>query len=340
VNSDERYMSRAIELALKGIGRVSPNPMVGCVIVHNNEIVGEGYHENYGEAHAEVNAINSVKDQAILGDCTAYVTLEPCAHHGKTPPCSDLLIEKKIRRVVIGCGDSNDQVNGKGIAQLKEAGMDIDVSILEYQARRLNKRFFTFVEKKRPYVILKWAQTEDGFIARENFDSKWISDDYSRQLVHKWRTEEDAILVGKNTALYDNPRLTSREWIGKNPIRVVIDNQLELHPNMNLFDGAVPTYVMNLKEEYSSKGVDYLQYDGSIQNLLSRLYEKSIQSVIVEGGAKTLESFIEDRLWDEARVFTSKQEFEKGIESPPIGGRLLKDVTIVEDRLEIYENVH
>jgi len=339
VNPDERYMSRAIELAKLGLGRVSPNPMVGCLIVHEGEIIGEGNHRKYGEAHAEVNAIASVVDQSLLKKSTAYVTLEPCAHQGKTPPCADLLIEKKVKKVVIGCRDSFDQVDGKGIERLKLAGIEVVVGVLGNECRNLNKRFFTFVEKKRPYVILKWAQTNDGFLARENGDSRWISNQYSRQLVHKWRAEEDAILVGKNTAMHDNPSLTVRDWKGQNPIRIVIDNRLELSHDLKLFDGSVRTLVLNVKEDDQSSGVEYLKYDESIRNLLHRLYEQKIQSLIVEGGAKTLKSFTDAEMWDEARIFTSNTNFERGIEAPNIGGRMLGGREVMGDRLEIYERV-
>ena len=332
-------MGRAIELAALGLGSVSPNPLVGCVIVSEEEIIGEGYHEKYGEAHAEVNAIASVKDQSNLKNCTAYVTLEPCAHHGKTPPCADLLIEKGLKKVVIGCRDSFDEVDGRGVERLQVAGVEVVVGILEHECRNLNKRFFTYVERKRPFVILKWAQTYDGFIARENFDSKWISNQYSRQLVHQWRSEEDAILVGKNTAIHDNPNLTVRDWEGENPIRIVIDNRLELPHDLNLFDGSIQTLVVNLDRQEKSNGVHYLKYDGSIKGLLDKLYLQKIQSLIVEGGAKILNSFIESELWDEARVFSSKEEFAKGIESPAIGGRLLEDREVMGDRLEVYEYV-
>ena len=340
VNSDERYMKRAIELAQLGRGNVSPNPMVGCVIVHNHKIIGEGYHEKYGEAHAEVNAIKSIQQQELLSESTIYVTLEPCAHHGKTPPCSDVLIKKQVKKVVIGCCDPLEEVNGKGVDKLREAGIEVEMSSIEYECRSVNKRFFTYTEKKRPFVLLKWAQSEDGFMARENFDSKWISNQYSRQQVHQWRAEEDAILVGKNTAIYDNPKLNVRDAVGSHPIRIVIDNKLELSQDLNLFDGSVLTYVLNLSREEVSDDVSYLKYDGTLNGLLPKLHERQIQSVLVEGGAKTLTSFIESRLWDEARVFTSNDDFEKGIDSPNIGGRLLLDDDVMGDRIEIYENVH
>ncbi len=332
-------MSRAIELAELGLGRVSPNPMVGCVIVHHEKIIGEGYHEKYGEAHAEVNAIKSVIDESLLSESTVYVTLEPCAHHGQTPPCVDVLIRKKVMKVVIGCLDPYDEVNGKSQEMLINAGIEVEVGVLEHECQSLNKRFFTFIREKRPFVILKWAQTNDGFIARENFDSKWISNQYSRQLVHKWRAEEDAILVGKNTAYYDNPSLTVRDWEGRNPVRVVIDNRLELSKDLNLFDGSVRTIVVNLENDEQSNNLVYLVYDGSIKDMLKKLYDQKIQSLIIEGGAKLLHSMIESELWDEARIFSSKEDFGAGVESPGIGGRVLADKDIMGDRLEIFEYV-
>ena len=340
VNSDERYMKRAIELAQLGLGNVSPNPMVGCVIVYEDKIIGEGYHEKFGKAHAEVNAIESVKNQELLSESTVYVTLEPCSHYGKTPPCADLLIEKKVKKVFIGCCDPFVEVDGKGINKLEEAGIRAEMSSLENECRSLNKRFLTYVEKKRPFVLLKWAQSQDGFIGRKNFDSKWISNQYSRQQVHQWRAEEDAILVGKNTAIYDNPMLNVRDAVGDNPTRIVIDNNLELSADLNLFDGSVLTYVLNLRKEEESDSVHHLKYDGTLDGLLSKLCDRQIQSVLVEGGAKTSTAFVEAKLWDEARVFTSNKNFENGIESPNIGGRLLLDDEVMGDRIEIYKNVH
>jgi len=331
-------MHRAIELAQLGVGQVSPNPMVGCVIVHEGKIVGEGYHQRYGEAHAEVNAIAQVKDQSILKSATAYVTLEPCAHFGKTPPCADLLIEKGIHRVVIGTRDPFDQVNGKGIEKLKAANIEVTLGVLEKEFREQNRRFFTSIEKKRPYVILKWAQTADGFIARENFDSKWISNPYSRQLVHKWRAEEDAILVGKNTALHDNPALTVREWSGSNPVRVVIDHACALPTSLQLFDGDVRTIVLNTLKDERVEGVEWIPFDGSVKSALQKLAEQNIQSVVVEGGANTLNAFIETHLWDEARIFTAQQTFGKGIAAPRLTGQLVEETDCMGDRLTIFKN--
>jgi diaminohydroxyphosphoribosylaminopyrimidine deaminase / 5-amino-6-(5-phosphoribosylamino)uracil reductase len=331
-------MYRALQLARLGLGQVSPNPMVGCVIVHQGKIIGEGYHRRFGEAHAEVNAIRSVRDENLLTESTVYVTLEPCAHFGKTPPCADLLIEKKVGQVVIGCPDPFDQVAGKGIEKLTNAGIPVVVGVLEKECRELNKRFFTAIEKKRPYVILKWAQSADGFIARANKDSKWISNQYSRQLVHKWRTIEDGILVGKNTALQDDPKLTAREWTGRNPVRIVLDNYLELPADSHLLDNSVRTIVANHARTESKNGLEYLKYDGSIEQLLKGLLNQGLHSVIIEGGSQVLKSFIQCGLWDEARVFTAPVSFGQGLEAPPVTGEILETRSIEGDELRIWRN--
>jgi diaminohydroxyphosphoribosylaminopyrimidine deaminase / 5-amino-6-(5-phosphoribosylamino)uracil reductase len=332
-------MQRALELAELGKGSVSPNPMVGCVIVHDNKIIGEGYHKKYGEAHAEVNAIASVTDHSLLPKSTIYVTLEPCAHFGKTPPCADLIISKKIKHVIIACLDPFEKVAGKGVQKLVQSGADVKIGTLESEAIELNNRFFTSIKKKRPYVILKWAQTKDGFVARENFDSKWISNEYSRQLVHKWRTEEDAILVGKNTALHDNPSLTAREWQGKNPSRVLLDTNLEVPRNSNLFNDQAPLLVFNSIKDETEVNVTWIKIDlNNPLNVLQKLHELNIQSIIIEGGAQTLNSFIDQNCWDEARVFTAQATFENGIAAPSVGGDLIHSETIFEDQLKIYKN--
>ncbi|WP_421764142.1 bifunctional diaminohydroxyphosphoribosylaminopyrimidine deaminase/5-amino-6-(5-phosphoribosylamino)uracil reductase RibD [Ekhidna sp.] len=338
---DTRYMKRALELAELGRGLVSPNPMVGCVIVHDHKIIGEGYHKKYGEAHAEVNAIQSVTDQSRLPKSTAYVTLEPCAHHGKTPPCVDLLIEKKIKRVVVASMDPFDQVNGKGIEKLKQAGIDTATGIMESEADALNVRFFTAISKQRPYVILKWAQTKDGFVARENHDSKWISNSSSRQLVHKWRVEEDAILVGKNTALHDNPSLTAREWVGQNPIRILLDSNLEVHKEAKLFNNDAPTLVFNSLKEEKIKNIEWIKTDmNNPWSVLRHLSERNIQSVIIEGGSQVLNSFINENCWDEARVFESEKTFGKGIMASSIERDVFSETAIFNDKLTIYKNTH
>lgn len=334
-------MQRALELAELGRGNVSPNPMVGCVIVYDDKVIGEGYHQKYGEAHAEVNAISNVKDHSILPECTAYVTLEPCAHQGKTPPCADLLIEKEIKRVVVACRDPFDQVDGKGFEKLKQAGIQVEVGLMEKEAVELNNRFFTSIQNERPYVILKWAQTSDGFVARENYDSKWISNPYSRQLVHKWRAEEDAILVGKNTAIHDNPKLTTREWIGKNPVRILLDSNLEVHKDFNLFSKEAETIILNSLEEKKERNIEWIKTDmNNPWSVLRKLHEHKIQSVIVEGGSQVLNSFINENCWDEARVFTSSATFKKGVEAPDIEGEIVKEEGIFADQLTIYKNNH
>ena len=331
-------MQRAIELAKLGLGYASPNPLVGCVIVHHSKIIGEGYHKTFGEAHAEVNAVQSVEDKSLLAESTAYVTLEPCAHHGKTPPCADMLVSYGVKRVVIGGLDPFEKVNGEGVRKLREGGVDVVHGILEKECREMNTRFLTSIEQKRPYVILKWAQTKNGFLARGNYDSKWISNTKSRQLVHKWRSEEDAILVGFNTAKYDNPSLTVRDWKGRNPVRVVVDDQLALSNDLHLYDGSVKTFVLNTQKDAVSANVIYIKYDGTVWDLLNRLVASNIQSLIVEGGTNTLKSFIDTELWDEARVFTSNQNFESGIVSPKISGVVLEDLMIESDRLEILKH--
>ncbi|MEQ8362437.1 MAG: bifunctional diaminohydroxyphosphoribosylaminopyrimidine deaminase/5-amino-6-(5-phosphoribosylamino)uracil reductase RibD [Cyclobacteriaceae bacterium] len=338
--SDKFYMLRAMELAKNGIGHVSPNPLVGCVIVYEGKIIGEGWHGKYGEAHAEVNAVNAVADKSILNGAAVYVNLEPCAHTGKTPPCADLLVKHKVKRVVIANVDPNPLVAGKGIAKLKDAGVEVLTGVLEEAGRELNKRFFTFLKHKRPFVILKWAQTSDGFIARENFDSKWISNEYSRKLVHKWRTEEDSILVGYNTALYDNPKLTARDWTGRNPVRIVIDPKLNLDPRLHLLDGTSLTICYNTLRQDNKGNVVYHLLDQKhlFQDMLSDLFNRNIQSLLVEGGAQTIKNLLTDNVWDEARVFTSGQRFESGIKAPIINQEAIGSEMIGDDELSTYFN--
>ncbi|MEP5611338.1 MAG: bifunctional diaminohydroxyphosphoribosylaminopyrimidine deaminase/5-amino-6-(5-phosphoribosylamino)uracil reductase RibD [Cyclobacteriaceae bacterium] len=336
---DNKFMQRALELAELGKGSVSPNPMVGCVIVHHDRIIGEGYHEKYGEAHAEVNAINSVLDHSLLSQSTAYVTLEPCAHQGKTPPCADLLIEKRIKKVVIASRDPFEKVDGRGIQKLQDAGVETINGVLEAEAEELNKRFIVFHTKKRPYVILKWAQTTDGFIARENFDSKWISNEKSRQLVHKLRTEEDAILVGKNTAIHDNPSLTTRDWKGKNPVRILLDSNLEVDRNSKLFDDEAKTIIFNSSLEKEEGTNQWVKVDASSpQGILNKLHELRVQSIIIEGGAQTLNSFIKDNCWDEAKIFIGAESFGNGISAPVMDQMPTDEKTYFGDILKTYRN--
>ena len=335
---DELFMQRVLELAQLGIGQVSPNPRVGCAIVHDNKIIGEGWHQKFGEAHAEVNAVNSVKDQSLLKESTVYVNLEPCSHFGKTPPCVDLLIKNQVKKVVIANLDTNPLVAGFGIMKLKEKGIEVTVGVLDKAGRELNKRFFTFIEKQRPYIILKWAQTADGFIAQKNFESKWISNQLSRQLVHRWRSEEDAVLVGTHTASHDNPSLTVRDWTGRNPTRIVIDRFLRLNDHLQLFDKKEKTICYNVlkHEEHKNLVLVRINENNFQQELVHDLFKRNIQSVMVEGGAQTLQLFMEANLWDETRVFTSQRSFGEGIKAPTIKGRLLSEENIESDRLEIF----
>jgi diaminohydroxyphosphoribosylaminopyrimidine deaminase/5-amino-6-(5-phosphoribosylamino)uracil reductase len=333
--SDETFMHRAFDLATLGAGRVSPNPMVGCVIVHENKIIGEGWHQQFGQAHAEVNAINSVANKSLIKESTIYVSLEPCSHFGKTPPCADLIIRMQAKRVVISNVDTNPLVGGNGIKKLLGAKIEVKTGVLEKEGRELNKRFFTSIEKQRPFIILKWAQTADGFIARENFDSKWISSEVSRKLVHKWRSEEDAILVGTNTARYDNPKLNIRLWSGLDPIRIVIDKKLTLEKSLHLFDQSQPTICYNLETDEGQPNLEYVKLDSNnfLSELVRDLHQRKIQSVIVEGGATTLQGFIDSQLWDEARIFTSPSSFQTGIKAPIIAAKVVKQETLEKDVL-------
>jgi len=332
-------MHRALQLARLGLGAVSPNPMVGCVIVKKNKIIGEGNHEKYGEGHAEVNAVNSVREESDLEGCTVYVTLEPCAHFGKTPPCAHLLVDSKVGKVVICNQDPNPLVAGKGIDILKDAGIEVVSGVLQEEGKKLNRRFLTYFIKERPYVVLKWAQTADGFIARENFDSKWISNKSARQLVHKWRAEEQAILVGTNTAKHDNPSLTTRNWSGSNPMRIVLDRNLRLESSLNLFDGVVRTIVFNEREDKTSHNLEYIKLPQlSPFFILKALFERKIQSVFIEGGSATLQSFIDAGLWDEARVFESQTTFGTGVKSPFLETQPSETFTVDNNVLTIYQN--
>ncbi|MDN3668941.1 bifunctional diaminohydroxyphosphoribosylaminopyrimidine deaminase/5-amino-6-(5-phosphoribosylamino)uracil reductase RibD [Echinicola jeungdonensis] len=341
MEEDIKYMHRALELADLGRGYVSPNPMVGCVVVHDDRIIGEGYHQQYGGPHAEPNAINSVEDQDLLPQSTVYVTLEPCAHFGITPPCAQLLADKNVNKVVMAATDTNPLVGGKGIKILQDVGIEVKSGILEKEARLQNKRFFTMIEQKRPYIILKWAQTQDGFVARSDYNSKWISNEYSRQLVHKWRTEEDAIMVGTKTAHYDNPKLNAREWRGKNPTRIVIDQQLTLDRELALFDRSQPTLCYNLFKNEESENLSYIKMnsDFAIHDLLHDLYQRKIQSVIVEGGAYLLKKFMQSGLWDEARVFTGNASFKTGIPAPKLSIGPSESYDIMGDQLEIFKSL-
>ncbi|WP_416376037.1 bifunctional diaminohydroxyphosphoribosylaminopyrimidine deaminase/5-amino-6-(5-phosphoribosylamino)uracil reductase RibD [Roseivirga sp.] len=337
---DLKWMQRALDLAELGRGHVSPNPMVGCVIVHNNIIIGEGYHQKYGGPHAEVKAINSVMNPDLLPESTCYVTLEPCAHFGKTPPCADLLVTKKVKKVVIASMDTNPLVGGKGIEKLRNAGIEVSVGVLKEKARNLNRRFFTMIEKKRPYILLKWAQTADGFIARNNFDSKWISSEQSRMMVHQWRAEEDAILVGTNTAQYDNPRLDVRDWHGESPLRLVIDRHLRLPTDLNLFDGSLPTIIYNTQKNEERDHLNFVKIGEKdfLQNMLADLHKRKVQSVLVEGGSFLLNSLMALGLWDEARVFECPVLFNEGIMAPSLKDASAEMIHLQTDVLKIYRH--
>jgi len=337
-------MFRALQLAEIGRGQVSPNPMVGCVIVHNDQIIGEGWHQKYGSWHAEVNAVNSVQDQSKLSESTAYVTLEPCSHFGKTPPCADLLVQHQVKKVVICNDDPFPLVAGKGIAKLRAAGIEVEQGLLAEKGRALNARFFAYVEKQRPYIILKWAETADGFIAGAHYEAVKISNALSHKLAHKWRSEEDAIMVGTNTARYDNPKLNAREWQGaKNPIRIVVDRQLQLSQSLRLFDNTQDTLIINELVDKTEDRNTYIKIafsESFIENVLQELYQRKIQSVYVEGGTALLQSFIQANLFDEIRVFRSPNQLYTGVAAPIIP----KNIDIVEkqnllgDELIIYKH--
>lgn len=316
---DEKFMQRGIELALLGQGNVAPNPMVGAVIVYNGKIIGEGYHQEFGESHAEVNAINNVKDKSILSESTIYITLEPCAHHGKTPPCADLIVKHQFKRVIIGCMDTYSEVSGKGIQRLKNAGIDVKTGCLEVECRELNKQFFAFHEKKRPFVFLKWAQTVNGKMDKGSNDKSvtWISSPESKTLVHQWRKNHQAILVGRNTIENDNPSLTVRSVTGKNPIRIVLDSNASLTSDFNVFNNEARTIVFNLKKQEVINTIEFVQLENMSPNsILQKLTELNIISVLIEGGAKTLQSFIDADLWDEAGILEANISFEEGTNAP------------------------
>ena len=350
MTEDEIFMQRCIQLAKPGLGYVAPNPMVGSVLVLNHKIISEGYHQKFGEAHAEVNAIRKVED-ALLCDCTLYVNLEPCSHFGKTPPCADLIIEKKIRKVVIGCADPFKEVAGKGIERLKANGVEVISDICKVECIELNKRFFTAIEKKRPYIILKYAQTDDGFIGIDSVtatatnSSKQISNQYAQRLTHRWRSEEAAILVGTITAIEDNPQLNVRLYGNNNPVRIVFDRELEIPTTHHLFDGTQKTIIFNQKEmKLSNPTKQFIKADFHsstfLEDMLKTLLAYDIQSVLVEGGAVTLQTFINAGLWDEARVFTAAKIWGNGIKAPSLshGAILIHEEKIHTDTLITYKN--
>lgn len=345
VKIQEKYIRRCIELATNGLGTTYPNPMVGSVIVYEGKIIGEGWHKKAGEPHAEVNAINSVKDKSLLKKATIYVSLEPCSHFGKTPPCCNLIIDNKIPNVVIGTVDPNIKVAGNGIKRLMEAGVRVNVGVLEKECYELNKRFFTFHEKKRPYIILKWAESQDSFIApTEKLEQKpvWITNRYSRQLVHKWRSEEQAILVGTQTVIADNPKLDVRDWTGNNPIRIVLDANSRIPKTSQILDNQVKTILFSNRKntiEQENTIFEGIDFESDVANqIVQSLYEHQIQSVIIEGGSRTLQTFIDANLWDEARIFIGKVKFKQGIKAPNLIKKQSEKNYIGTDELIISRN--
>jgi len=337
-------MHRCLELAKLGAGHVAPNPMVGAVLAYEGRIIGEGYHKEYGKVHAEVNCIESVKeeDKKLIEKSTLYVSLEPCSHYGKTPPCADRIIKEKIPVVVIGCRDSYEEVNGRGIEKLKGAGVEVIENVLNKESVELNKRFFTFHQKQRPYIILKWAQSNDGMIANADHSRVFISNKEVNRLVHKWRSEEAAIMVGTNTALHDNPELTVRLWEGKNPVRIVIDKDLKLPQSLKIFDGSVQTIVFNKIKEEQGNNIFFIKINNNdfLRNVCTSLYQLNIQSVLIEGGTKLLQSFIDSDLWDEARIVVNDQLLiGNGIKAPVLKNEKLKSKEkIVNNTISYYEH--
>jgi diaminohydroxyphosphoribosylaminopyrimidine deaminase/5-amino-6-(5-phosphoribosylamino)uracil reductase len=339
----EMFMKRALELAAQGMGKVAPNPLVGCVIVYEDRIIGEGFHQRYGGAHAEVNAINSVDDKSLLQKSTMYVTLEPCNHQGLTPACTELIIANKISKVVVATVDPNPLVSGKGIERLQEAGIQVELGSLEEQARWMNRRFNTFHEKQRPYIILKWAETQDGFmdILRENGEtgSFAISGKEAKTMVHRWRTEEAAILVGSRTVYIDNPQLTARHWEGKDPVRIVIDANLKVPRTHRIFEDRGRTIVFNRLETRPIFNIEYVQLNFAeeiLPHIMDYLRYEKLTSVIVEGGAATLGRFLELGLWDEIRRFKAPMKLEAGLKAPIIEGSPRETMQVGEDILEVY----
>ncbi|MFT3740592.1 MAG: bifunctional diaminohydroxyphosphoribosylaminopyrimidine deaminase/5-amino-6-(5-phosphoribosylamino)uracil reductase RibD [Breznakibacter sp.] len=344
--SDEQYMARCLQLAEMAAGHTYPNPMVGAVVVYNGTIIGEGYHCKAGEPHAEVNAIESVKDASLLSASTLYVNLEPCAHFGRTPPCSLLVIKKNIKKVVVGCVDTYSEVAGKGIEMMRHHGIEVVTDVLAQESRHLNRRFFTFHEKKRPYVILKWAQTLDGFIDIDRQKHQlghptWITNDYARRAVHKLRAREQAIMVGTRTAQNDNPSLTVRDWAGNQPLRIALDRTDKLPAHLNIFDGKVPTLIVGETDENRMLPVErlVLPFDRRLlPELLHHLHECQIQSLIVEGGRMLLQSLIDLGVWDEALVFEGNVRFGNGVAAPSLGNRSAAVTYFGDSRMFTYHN--
>ncbi len=341
------FMGRCLQLARKGLGTTAPNPMVGCVIAYRGRVIGEGWHYRAGLPHAEVHAISAVSDRALLRESTLYVNLEPCAHYGKTPPCADLIIAHGIPRVVIAVKDPSARAKGRGIQKLRDAGIEVTLGILRREALALNERFLTFHQKKRPYIILKWAQTRDGFIDEirnaGDIGSNWISNPHARQLAHRWRAQEQAIVVGTNTVRNDNPKLTTRLWDGPNPLRVIWDRNLTLPQRAAVFSTDSHTLVFTEKKahpEWKNTVFVQIEFEGDpIEKILTELYARSIQSILIEGGRFTLSEFISKGLWDEARVFIGDKRFERGLKAPVFHGNLIAEYPIQSDGVRIYKPI-
>lgn len=340
--NDHLYMMRCLQLAQLAKGHTAPNPMVGAVLVHNGRIIGEGWHQQYGQAHAEVNCIESVHPdhRHLIPSSTMYVSLEPCAHHGKTPPCAVRLVAEKVQKVVIANVDPFAKVSGRGISILQENNTSVDTGMLEAEGWWLNRRFFCTHLLHRPYIILKWAQTPEGYIAPKDGSRFQITNAHSMQLVHRWRTEEGAILIGTNTALNDDPQLTARTWEGRQPLRIVLDKTLKLPQHLKIFDNSVHTWIINEKEDRIDGNITYKQmlFDSTLlQRISTALHQAGILSLIVEGGAALLNSFIHDGLWDEARIFTGAVSLPDGIAAPHIKNAVPAFTTVLEkDILQVY----
>lgn len=340
-------MRRCLELASQGLGLTKTNPLVGSVIVHDNVIIGEGYHHEYGGPHAEVLAIRQVQDKSLLKNSTIYINLEPCSHYGKTPPCSLLIQKHEIPRVVVANADPFPSVSGKGIASLREAGIEVVVGVLEEEGEFLNRRFLTFHRKKRPYIVLKWAETRDGYIdiSRQEGDpvgTNWITDEVSRTLVHKWRSEETGLMVGTNTIIADNPKLNVRRWKGNSPLRITFDRNGRLPESANIFDNSQDTLVFScMQEQFSGKHNRLMiDHDFSLSDVLDELYEQKVLSIMVEGGRNIHQAFIDQKLWDEARVFKGKMKFSQGIEAPRIIEDPDETIEFQGSELSIYYNTN
>lgn len=343
MSSHQQFMARCLQLAAMGAGSVSPNPLVGAVLVHEGRIIGEGYHRQHGQPHAEVNCINSVMqiNKHLISASTLYVSLEPCAHHGNTPPCADLIIEQNISKVVTGSHDPNPLVAGRGIAKLRAVGVEVTEQVLVEECDFLNRSFITFYTQQRPYIILKWAQSSDGYFAPEGGKQQWLTNEYSKMLTHKWRTEEDAILVGTNTALIDNPQLNSRHWSGHNPVRLLIDMNLRVPPTANIFNDEALTIVYNAVKEGFEMGTAFVKLSNKVNvpaQIAADLHRRKVLSVIIEGGADTINRFIAANLWDEARVFIAPVQIGNGITAPKVGGRVYEKMKLADDSLSIILN--